>query len=136
MAAIRGYLDELGNPKVPLMVRGARGDLMLSALIDTGFDGDLCLPVSVAIELGLDLCGVQRVQLANGSIQNELVFLGEAGFQGGPLQEVEILLTHAEEALLGIGLLKTWKLIIDFPKESVSLHRPAGRRTSDRSPSG
>ncbi len=123
MALVEGYLNEVGSPKIAITVRGARGDLTLDALIDTGFDGDLCLPVSVAIELGLDLCGVERIQLADGSLRDELVFLGEAGFGGHPLEEVEILLTESDEALIGTGFLKAWKLTIDFPAQSVTLQR-------------
>jgi len=78
MAALRGYLDESHQPRIPVVVEGVRGDLTLEAVIDTGFDGELCLPLAVAIELGLELYGAQRVQLADGSIKSELVFLGRA----------------------------------------------------------
>jgi predicted aspartyl protease len=111
---------------VTIIVHGARGELTLDAVIDTGFDGDLCLPVPVAIELGLELYGAQRVQLADGSIRSELVFIGKAGFAGQPAQEREqereILLTEAEDALIGVGFLADWRLEIDFPKGAVYLH--------------
>jgi predicted aspartyl protease len=126
MAPIRGYLDKARQPRVTIIVHGARGELTLDAVIDTGFDGDLCLPVPVAIELGLELYGAQRVQLADGSIRSELVFIGKAGFAGQPAQEREqereILLTEAEDALIGVGFLADWRLEIDFPKGAVYLH--------------
>jgi len=128
MAAIRGYLDEAGQPRVTITVYGVRGELTLDAVIDTGFDGDLCLPVPVAIELGLELYGAQRVQLADGSFRSELVFLGKAGFADRPAQEVEILLTESEDALVGVGFLRDWRLEIDFPKGSVHLHPKPRRR--------
>ena len=122
MASIQGYIDEARQPRVAITVHGARGELTLDAVIDTGFDGDLCLPVPVAIELGLELYGAQRVQLADGSIRSELVFIGKAGFAGKPPQEVEILLTEAGDALIGVGFLADWRLEIDFPKKTVRLY--------------
>jgi predicted aspartyl protease len=40
------------TPTVDLDVQGSRGTATLTAIIDTGFDGDLCLPTSLAV--GLD----------------------------------------------------------------------------------
>jgi len=86
----------------------------------------------VAIELGLELYGAQRVQLADGSIKSELVFLGRAGFMGRPRREAEILLTEGEDALIGVGFLLEWRLEIDFPRKTVRLHpkaRPRRKRS-------
>lgn len=121
MATIRGHFDEYHQPRAAITVYGARGDLALDAVIDTGFDGDVCLPLSIAIELGLELYGAQHTQLADGSVKNELVFIGQAGFEGQLSQEVEILLTEAEEALIGVGFLSEWRLSIDFPRELIRI---------------
>ena len=127
MTLIRGYLDGYHQPRVAITVRGARSDVSLDAVIDTGFDGHLCLPVAVAIELGLELYGAQRTELADGSIKSELVFIGHAGFASLPSQEVEILLTESDEALVGVGFLADCHLEIDFPKGIVRIH-PKPRR--------
>ncbi len=132
MAPIQGYLDESYQPRVAITVHGIRGNLTTDAVIDTGFDGDLSLPIPVAVELGLELYGAQRVQLADGSIKSELVFIGQAGFMNQPNQEVEILLTEAEEALIGVGFLSDWHLEINFPKEIVGLHPPPRREKKKR----
>jgi len=122
MAPIRGRLDAYHQPRVAITVRGARRDVTLEAVIDTGFDGQLCLPVSLAVEIGLELYGAQQTQLADGSIKSDLVFLGQAGFVGQRTQEVEILLTESDDALLGVGFLMDWRLEIDFSQRLVQLH--------------
>ena len=122
MAPIRGRLDAYHQPRVAIIVRGARRDVTLEAVIDTGFDGQLCLPVSLAVEIGLELYGAQQTQLADGSIRSDLVFLGQAGFVGQRTQEVEILLTESDDALLGVGFLMDWRLEIDFSQRLVQLH--------------
>jgi len=121
MAPIRGRLDAYHQPRVAIIVRGARRDVTLEAVIDTGFDGQLCLPVSLAVEIGLELYGAQQTQLADGSIKSDLVFLGQAGFVGQRTQEVEILLTESDDALLGVGFLMDWRLEIDFSQGLVQL---------------
>ena len=122
MAPIRGRLDAYHQPRVAITVRGARRDVTLEAVIDTGFDGQLCVPVSLAVEIGLELYGAQQTQLADGSIRSDLVFLGQAGFVGQRTQEVEILLTESDDALLGVGFLMDWRLEIDFSQGLVQLH--------------
>ena len=121
MAPIRGRLDAYHQPRVAITVRGARRDVTLEAVIDTGFDGQLCVPVSLAVEIGLELYGAQQTQLADGSIRSDLVFLGQAGFVGQRTQEVEILLTESDDALLGVGFLMDWRLEIDFSQGLVQL---------------
>jgi len=128
MAPIRGHLDEYHQPRVAITVRGSRQDITLDVVIDTGFDGQLCLPVPLAIEIGLELYGAQRTELADGSIKSELVFLGQAGFVGRPRQEVEILLTDSDDALLGVEFLLDWRLEIDFSQRVVQIHPKARKR--------
>ena len=85
-------------------------------------------PVPLAIEIGLELYGAQQTELADGSIKSELVFLGQAGFVGRPSQEVEILLTESDDALLGVEFLLDWRLEIDFSQRVVQIHPKARKR--------
>jgi len=43
------------TPTANLDVSGSRGSIRITAIIDTGFDGYVCLPTSVAVQLGLEL---------------------------------------------------------------------------------
>jgi len=73
---VTGFIDDAGHPKVELTVVGKRGEITLIPTIDTGFDGQLCLPTEVAIQLGLELIGRLFIELADGTRQRSLVFSG------------------------------------------------------------
>ena len=46
---------------------GSRQTLVFTATVDTGFDGDLCLPTRLAVQLGLELIGELEIELADGT---------------------------------------------------------------------
>ena len=117
---IRGYFDDVGQPRIAVSIFGNRGELTIDAVIDTGFDGSLCLPLSLAIPLGLELHGRINYELADGTIKRELTFeatirLGEA------MNQVEISLTESEDALLGSELLDGYVLEIDYGNRTVEI---------------
>jgi clan AA aspartic protease len=103
-----------------VQIKGARAEVTLEAVIDTGFDGSLCMPVEVAVQLGLELIGFQTVEYADGRMSRELVFLGSM-ILAGQERKVEISLTDAQEALVGTELLAHYTLEINFPRKSVRL---------------
>jgi clan AA aspartic protease len=110
------------TPTVGLEVIGVRGPVAIKAVIDTGFDGELCLPTKLAVTLGLVLVGKQAVELADGSHKWELVFSGSVRFLGRR-RKVSIYLTDSEDALLGTRLLADCRLTIDFPNGTVRVTR-------------
>ncbi|MFQ6043496.1 MAG: hypothetical protein ACE5PV_21790 [Candidatus Poribacteria bacterium] len=120
---IEGYLDENDQPRIIVIVTGIRKETSFDAIIDTGFDGYLCLPVQIAIQVGLELYGAQVSELADGSMRDELVFIGQVALENQPNVEVEISLTESEDALVGVALLTPYKLEIDFPKRMVFIER-------------
>lgn len=93
--------------------------MTLDLALDTAFSGDLCLPISIATQLGLELITTQRFELADGSIQEELVFLGFVTL--GVERPVEIVLTASEESLLGTGLLAETQVVFDFIVGTVTI---------------
>lgn len=115
---ITGYFNEKSYPCIQVAVIGTRGQRIIEALIDTGCDGDLCLPIQVAIQLGLDLIATQQFELADGSIQNRLVFSGEMELVDIE-RFVEIILTESKEALIGSGLFRDKTLEIDYLNREV-----------------
>jgi clan AA aspartic protease len=119
---IEGFIDRYRQAKVSRQVAGLH-ERRMEAVIDTGFDGDLCLPVSVAIELGLALRAVMKVELADGTIKQELVFAGQVKLAERN-EKVRIVLTEANEALLGTNLISY--LEIDFEGGQVRLEPKAG----------
>lgn len=117
---INGYVDRFLQPKVSLQVKGLRKASPLEAVIDTGFNGDLCLPIPIAILLGLELYADQEIELADGTIKQDLIFLGHAVL-GNEERVVEISLTNSTEALIGCGLLRDHKLEIGFGSKTLSV---------------
>jgi clan AA aspartic protease len=116
------------TPQVDVVVGGTRGNVQVKACLDTGFDGDICVPTEVAVTLGLELIGCEPIELADGSRKPELVFKGYAILLGKK-RVVEILLTDSEESLVGTGLLAECRLSIDFSTGKVRLaHKPPRKR--------
>ena len=117
---MRGYFDDARQPRIVVSIFGNRGEATIDAVIDTGLDGALCLPLSLAIPLGLELHGRINYELADGTIKRELTFeatihLGEA------VDQAEISLTESEDALLGSELLDDYVLEIDYGNRTVEI---------------
>jgi clan AA aspartic protease len=110
---VRGRVDEYGRSWIEITVIGRRQQITVDAFVDTGFDGWICLPTSIAIQLGLELRSVQEMELADGTVKDQLIFAGEVIF-GDKQEEVEIILTDSEDAFVGTGLLLDSILTIDF----------------------
>ena len=55
---IQAYFDDSGFPRVKIAVGGSRMQVEVEALIDTGFSGDITLPLVIAPQLGLELVAV------------------------------------------------------------------------------
>jgi len=118
---MKAHFDAFGHLRAEIEVKGAAGSKVVSALIDTGFDGFLCLPIEIAIQLGLMLFAYEPFELADGSRKRELVFLGAAQFGEGPEAPVEIVLTESKDTLIGLAMFSEMKLEADFKKRSVKI---------------
>jgi len=118
---MKAYFDEFGHLRAEIEVKGALRSKAVSALIDTGFDGYICLPIEIAIQLGLTLFAYEPFELADGSRRRELVFLGFAQFGEGPEAPVEIVLTESKDTLIGIDMLAEMKMEADFKKRSLKV---------------
>ena len=119
---VKGFIDEHGNPLIEVEVGGRKETTNVLTLVDSGFDGELCLPIEVAIPLGLELSGIQTIELADGSVKRELVFVGSVRWEGRP-RSVRISLTTSEKAIIGRELVLNRKLIIDFRSGEVKIER-------------
>src|SRR6266852_3392701 len=68
------------TPMTEIEVSGTRRTVTLDAIIDTGFDGEICVPIDDGVTLGLELKGKTFVELADGSQKVELLFAGSVTF--------------------------------------------------------
>ncbi len=114
------------TPTFALAVSGSRNAAKITGIVDTGFDGYLCLPTDVAVTLGLELTATAEVELADGSIKKNLVFEGTATILG-QTSPVTIYLTDSEDALIGTKLLAGCILTIDFDQNKVVIRRKKRR---------
>src|SRR5262245_34578810 len=115
------------TPQVEVVVGGMRQRVQLTACLDTGFDGDVSIPIGIGLTLGLELTGCEAVELADGSCKPELLFKGFAVFLG-KRRNVAVYLTESEEALVGTGLLDGCRLSVDFDTGKVRINRKPRRK--------
>jgi len=122
---IEGYISTIGTPVLEIKVKGKREEIIAEGILDTGFDGYLCLPISIAVSLGLELIKVVRTELADGTIlEDELVFTGKVEWNGA-LMEVDILLTKSEDVLVGTSFLNGYSVNLDYQAKKVRIEKIA-----------
>ncbi len=117
---MRGYFDDEGRPRIIVSLFGNRGETTIDAPIDTGFDGALCVPIPIAIPLGLELYGDHYYEFADGTVRHDLTFQ-EIVHLAKETRRTEIILTEAEDALLGSELLADYVLEIDYGNRTVEI---------------
>lgn len=111
---LKGGINQAGSPIFKIKVYGNRGEVIVDGILDTGFDGFLCLPIAVAVPLGLELMDVTDSELADGSVvEDELVFTGKV-LWGDEVKDVEILLTKSSDALIGTAILRNTEVNLNF----------------------
>lgn len=109
---IKGVMID-GSPYIEVIVFGNRGQTVTIALLDTGFSGDLCLPMEIGVMLGLELRNMVETELADGTVRLEPVYTAQIDWDG-ELRKVYVILTRSDEALLGTRLLVGKSVNLDF----------------------
>lgn len=109
-------------PVVEVDVEGTRESVKVRALLDTGFDGYVCLPIGTAVRLGLTLKSSTIGEYADGRQKRELCFKGKVRFKG-KTRIAEIYLTDSDEALVGMELLRGCRVLLDIPGKKVRITR-------------
>ena len=121
---IEGFIRETGTPMLALKVMGkGNAEVTIAGILDPGFDGFLCLPIPIAVSLGLELIDATDTELADGTIvEDELIFAGRAEWDGTVL-DIDILLTRSEDALIGTAFLKGFVVLLDYKANTVRIER-------------
>ena len=91
------------------------------AIIDTGFNGDLELPVSLRASLKPRFLYRTRSVLAGGQTIDEDLYAVDFPFDGTMII-AEATFSPSAEILIGTHLLAQYRLEINFPDRSVELH--------------
>ena len=127
MSVMDGRLDERGMPvlDVAVLPHASR----ITALIDTGFDGELLVYHDQLRAIGVDVVfdRAEQLRLADGS---EVTLLGSTltiDWHGEPRRvNLDVVPTKAPQrarALLGCRLLRDSQLHIDFPAGTIRISR-------------
>lgn len=127
MAKLTGSIDDQGRPLVRL--RLSRGQEDLLAIIDTGFNGQLMMSLSVARLLGMTLENVLvPIELGTGTI--ERVYVGQLDAHWLDREHrLQVLVSKnwpapkpdAPAALIGKRMLRPHLLKIDFDAGAVEI---------------
>ncbi len=120
MTTIEGRIDELSSPRLKVKVAGLRGTIELEAIVDTGFNGDLCIPITLAVQIGLILEYVHDVELADGSRKRVPVY--SCNVELNDLKRrAEVILTDGTDALIGANMLKSSSMTINYKTRKVTV---------------
>ncbi|MEX2169707.1 MAG: hypothetical protein WD851_10375 [Pirellulales bacterium] len=113
---ITGTVNNDGVPVIALNIGGRTW----TAIIDTGFNGDLELPESLRDHFKPRFIGRAIPILAADQEIEEDAYLVDIWFDG-TLRECQATFSSCQELLLGTGLLLQHRLKIDFPLRTVEV---------------
>ena len=99
-----------------------RNGMAIDCVVDTGFDGGLMLPRSFVSQLQIPIIGELTFEMVGGARMSAEIGLGDIEWLGES-REVEVIVSEAEDALIGTELLLSATLIIDYPTSSVQISR-------------
>jgi clan AA aspartic protease len=120
---LNGYIDEKNQLWVEITVAGQHNKQKIPVLVDTGFTGELQLPLKIAVPLGLRLAGVGTFVLADGSRSREMLFDASISW-GTTVRSVTVSVMDSDIPLLGGGLLHGYVLLVDFEKKLLTIKEP------------
>jgi len=117
---LEGQVNRHGEPIVAIHLILRKRPARFSAVIDTGFNGYLCVPKRLLAHSKWQAIGTEKFEIATGAIVEQAIFLGEAIFDGkrGPLYTVA---TEAHDILLGTKLLRGKILVVNFRTKRITI---------------
>lgn len=105
-----------------ITVRGSRLSVELPAIIDTGFDGFLLLPMDVASHIGAVVSGWSEIVVADGSLKKVAAVNCEVNLLGRAIR-VRAYITELTDLVVGTKLLAGCRLKIDGDSGAIELKR-------------
>lgn len=115
---IGGIVTGEGVPVIDAEVGGQNWQ----AIIDTGFNGELELPERLKSHVNPRFVGRVTSLLAASQQIDEDVFLVDFSFDGRTIR-AQATFTDCDEILIGTGILRDYRLRIDFPARTVLIER-------------
>ena len=109
---ITGHVNARWDVVIPLRLVGPLGSAIVMAVLDTGFDAALTLPVTLVGTLGLIWDTQGTALLVNGAVEQFGVHLVDVDWDGSP-RPVRALAV-GDEALIGVAMLVGYELRVEF----------------------
>ena len=121
------------SPEVTIEILGLKEGKSVSAIVDTGFNGFLQIPMSVGISCNLRLWGISYPTLADGSRSKNIECYGKIRFNDREIIGIIALSETSEDCLLGIQFLQELKMdftISPTDKKAIFLDRSKKEKDS------
>jgi predicted aspartyl protease len=116
---IDGIITEDGVPAIDVELVSQHWQ----AIIDTGFNGELELPERLRSHMNAEFVGrVTSLLAANQRIEED-VFLVDFPFDGRTAR-VQATFVDGDAILIGTGMLRDYRLRVDFPARTVAIEKP------------
>jgi clan AA aspartic protease len=113
-----GRVNQQREAVLKLVIIGDRSQKMaVDAVVDTGFNGDLILPIEMVLELELIPQGYQKATLGDGTISQFRVYTGTVIWDGS--RKVVEVNAATSGVLIGMGLLEGYKLEVNTTPNGV-----------------
>lgn len=126
-----------GSPKVVIKIKGTKRSFKeISALLDTGHNGSLSLPMLDLIEIGAKLESFGPVGLADGNTVTVYYFSVTVEVDGKTkkVQASMINNPNVSEAIVGLELLAPYIVLFDFNKKTIYCTTEAEMKKSKQTP--
>jgi clan AA aspartic protease len=122
---MNGFIDECGRAllKIEVSTNPTSSALAIEVWVDTGFTGELVLPLHMIELLGLAHSGSVDAILADGSqveLSTYTCFVDWLGEQ----RRLEVVANEGEYPLLGVGLLLGLELRVNYHTLEMTLEHP------------
>ena len=125
---MHAYFDASdGNPKVVLKICSGRKEKEIKALIDTGHNGSLSLPIWDLIAIGAKLSTIGEVEYANGN-KGVVYYFSVKVIIDGEKREIEAGMIEnpdSREAIAGLELFSPYTAVINFKKKKIDFYTEA-----------
>jgi clan AA aspartic protease len=113
-----GRVNQQREAVIKLVIIGDQSQKMaVDAVVDTGFNGDLILPIEMVLELELIPQGYQKATLGDGTISQFRVYTGTVIWDGS--RKVVEVNAATSGVLIGMGLLEGYKLEVNTTPNGV-----------------
>jgi len=113
----KGFINKNDYPIITVDLENKPIDV----LVDTGFNGELMLPLSAIEKLNLKSVGDESYKTASGDVINTTFYFANLSWFNRIIK-VGVLATTGENALLGMGLILPHTLLVSPTEERVEIY--------------